>query len=156
MVEEATNQERRTPNEPSTKNSELGRVPAIAVRYLELELESVRPLAGSSPPVRDPLSFALPDDRAVVVCDRPEAVTFRLVRVDGGEAVLPHPADLHPRLVAEDGEGNLLVVGTGSGDNAALLRLDGRVIRRFDLGPGISDVCYDPDGNIVVLRAVRR
>jgi len=152
---------RRTLNSERTQNSELRTpnsegTPVIAVRYLELELEYARPLAGSSPPVRDPLSFALPADRIAVVCDRPEAVTFRLVRVDGGETVLPHPPDLHPRLVAEDGEGKLLVVGAGSGDNAALLALDGRVIRRFDLGPGISDVCYDADGNIVVLRAIRR
>jgi len=126
------------------------------VRYLELELESVRPLAGSSPPVRDPISFALPSDRVAVVCDRPESGAFRLVRIDDGETVLPHPADLHPRLVAEDGEGNLLVVGAGPGYNAVLLSLDGREIRRFDLGPGISDVCYDPDGNLVVLRAIRR
>ncbi len=153
----APNAELRTNQEPRTPNSELlRRGLATAVRYLELELESVRPLAGSSPPVRDPLSFALPADRAAVVCDRPEPGAFRLVRVGDEETVLPHPADLHPRLVAEDGEGNLLVVGAAPGYNAALLALDGREIRRLDLGPGVSDVCYDPDGNIVVLRAMRR
>ncbi|HZL70969.1 MAG TPA: hypothetical protein VFC86_00815 [Planctomycetota bacterium] len=81
---------------------------------------------------------------------------FRLVKIGDGESVLPPAADFHPRLVAEDGEGNLLVVGTGPSHNAALLSLDGRELRRFDLGAGISDVCYDPDGNFVVLRAMRR
>ena len=129
---------------------------AGSVRYLELELESVRPLTGSSPLVRDPISFALPSDGVVVVCDRPESGVFRLVKIAASESGLQHPSDLHPRLVAEDGEGNLLVVGTGPGYNAALLGLDGKELHRFDLGPGISDVCYDPDGNIVVLRAMRR
>jgi hypothetical protein len=126
------------------------------VRYLELELEFVRPLTGSAPPVRDPLSFALPADRVAVICDRPESGVFRLVRIDDGETILPPTPGLHPRLVAEDGDGNLLVVGTGPEHNAALIALDGREIRRFDLGPGISDVCYDADGNIVILRAMRR
>ena len=129
---------------------------ATAVRYLELELEYVRPLAGSSPPIRDPISFALPADRVAVVCDRPESGVFRLVRVGDSETVLPHPANFHPRMVAEDGEGNLLVIGTGPSHNAALLSLEGVEIRKFDLGAGISDVCYDPDGNFVVLRAMRR
>jgi hypothetical protein len=138
----------------SERNSSEG--PAIAVRYLELELEYVRPLTGSSPPVRDPLSFALPADRVAVVCDRPESALFRLVRIGESEAILPHPANFHPRLVADDGEGNLLVVGAGPGHNAVLLGPDGGEVRRFDLGPGVSDVCYDPDGNLVVLRAMRR
>jgi hypothetical protein len=56
-------------------------------------------------------------------------------------------------MVAEDGEGNVLVVGTGA---ASLLATDGRVIRPLELGAGIADVCYDPDGNLVVLRSVRR
>ena len=47
-------------------------------------------------------------------------------------------------------------MGTGPEHNAVLMDLNGREIRRLDLGPGISDVCYDPDGNIVVLRAMRR
>lgn len=128
----------------------------IAVRYLELELEYVRRLAGSSPPVLDPLSFALTADRTAVLCDRPESGVFRLVKVGEKESVLPHPAHFHPRLVADDGEGNVLAVGTGPSHNAALLALDGREIRKLDLGPGISDVCYDPDGNLMVLRAMRR
>lgn len=81
---------------------------------------------------------------------------FRLVRAGEVETILPALPAFHPRLVADDGEGNVLVVGTGPGHNAVLLSLDGREIRRFDLGPGISDVCYDPDGNLVVLRAMRR
>ena len=113
-------------------------------------------MTGSSPPIHDPLSFALPADRAAVVCDRPESGAFRLVKIAEQESVLPHPEAFHPRLVADDGEGNVLVVGTGPSHNAVLLGLDGRVIREMSLGTGISDVCYDPDGNIVVLRAMRR
>ena len=128
---------------------------AGGVRYLELELESVRPLGGSSPPVRDPISFALPRERTAVICDRPAPDQVRLVRVAEGETVLPLTAGFQPRIVAEDGEGNVLAVGTGPGFDAALLAPDGRELRRFDLGPGIADICYDPDGNFVVLRAIR-
>ncbi|HEU4334792.1 MAG TPA: hypothetical protein VFT32_09885, partial [Candidatus Eisenbacteria bacterium] len=135
---------------------EEGEVATASVRYLELELEYVRPLAGSSPPVRDPLAFALPAERVAVVCDRPEGGAFRLIKIGESESVLPHPAGFHPRLVADDSEGNILVVGTGPEHNAVLMDINGREIRRLDLGPGISDVCYDPDGNIVVLRAMRR
>lgn len=129
---------------------------AGGVRYLELELESVRPLHGPGSTLRDPVSFALPTDDAVVICDRPSEGGFRLVRVAEEEVLLPHPSGLHPRLVAEDGDGRILAVGTGSGFNAALLALDGRELRRYDLGEGIADVCYDPDGNILVLRSIRR
>jgi hypothetical protein len=135
---------------------EEGEEVIAGVRYLELELEYIRPLTGSAPPIHDPLSFALPADRTAVICDRPESGVFRLVKVGETETVLPHPESFHPRLVADDGEGNVLVVGTGPAHNAVLLGLDGRVIRTMDLGAGISDLCYDPDGNIVVLRAMRR
>ena len=129
---------------------------AAGVRYLELELESYLPLGGIDPPVRHPLSFALPADGEVFLCDRPEGGSVRLVRVRQGPEEVSLPGDFHPRLVADDDEGRVLVAGLGREHNALLLTTEGEVVRRYQLGDGIADLCYDQDGNLLVLRSIRR
>jgi hypothetical protein len=129
---------------------------AAVVRYLELEFESYRPLGGIDPPVRHPLSFALPSDGDLILCDRPEGGSVRLVRAGQRVEEIALPEDFHPRMVADDDEGRVLVAGLGREHNALLLTTEGEVVRRYQLGDGIADLCYDQDGNLLVLRSVRR
>lgn len=129
------------------------------MRFLELELESARALEGVDPPLRDILGAAAPTDDDLFLLDRPDGSSTRLVRIRSAGPPVPVPLPVprfFPRLLADDGEGNVLAVGVGAPHNAALLDVEGREVRRYDLGEEIADVAYDPDGNLVVLRMTRK
>ncbi|MBI4564944.1 MAG: hypothetical protein HY716_09665 [Planctomycetes bacterium] len=127
------------------------------MRFLELELESLRLLDEVDPPLHGILCFCAPTDQDVILCDRPAGASSRLTFVPGSGR--PRTWDLNldfaPHLLADDDEGRVLAVGTGGECNAELLSLEGSILRRYGMGPAIADVAFDPDGNILALRAVR-
>jgi len=127
------------------------------VRYIELELEETRPLEGVEPPLANVCAVACPDDRFVVLCDRPDGATPRLTRWSRGgphELTLLDAPGFIPRiLVDSEDAGRVLAVGRGENSGVLFDIIEGRVASRFNLGEGVVDATYDNEGNIVVLRA---
>lgn len=126
------------------------------MRFIELELEEVRDLGAVTPRLRVASAMACPDDDTLFVCDEPEEGRPRLLRWSRGRASevrLDAPGFL-PRFLVDAGDGCMLAIGRGE-NSGVLFDPRGRVMRRYNLGEGIVDASYDPDGNIVVLRAAR-
>jgi hypothetical protein len=126
------------------------------MRFIELELEEVRELGEVTPPLRAPGAMACPQDGTIFVCDQPGDGPPRLLRWTRGrpsEVSLDAPGFL-PRFLVDAGDERVLAVGRGE-NSGVLFDLRGRVVQRYNLGEGIADATYDPDGNIVVLRGGR-
>jgi len=129
------------------------------MRFLELDFESARTLEGADPPLQGLFSVASPTDDDLWTADRPDGAKVRILRWRTGAPpaeVTPGPANFFPRILADDGQGRVLIVGAGGPENAAMFEADGREARRFSLGEEIADLSFDPDGNLVVLRQARR
>ncbi len=129
------------------------------MRFLELELEDAGDLGGLDPAPAGWLAACTPSDDDLWILDRPDGARTRLIRYRAGSPPVEIPIetpDFTPRLIADDGEGRILLAGAGRPHNAVLFNSEGREVRRYDLGPEIADLAFDPDGNIVVLRASRK
>jgi len=116
------------------------------VRFIELELEASTDL----PPSRDIQSMASPGGRLVLL-DRPDGAMPRLRRFDGAWSDIALEGFL-PRMLADSPDGGILAIGTGDNHSGALYGPSGGIVRRFRFGDGVTDVSFDPDGNIFVLR----
>ncbi|MBI2932650.1 MAG: hypothetical protein HYY16_13460 [Planctomycetes bacterium] len=124
------------------------------MRYIELELEAVGRLARVQPSLGTVLALAGPDETRLVVCDRPGDGGSRLTcfDADGSREIRLDVPGFRVRLLADADGGQMLAIGEGEEDGI-LFDATGRVLRRYGFGGGIVDACYDPDGNIVVLRS---
>ncbi len=116
------------------------------MRYVEIELESARKL-----PLGIAVSaIAMPAPDTLIVCsgEPPRLLSLQGDRVR--ELNLDAPGFIPRFLVDADG-GRVLAIGDGE-NSGVLFDATGALARRYNLGEGIVDAAYDPDGNIVVLR----